>query len=738
MRKPGRAAWILVTITLGSLGAPAQAAVVAPSAAQRAVLEAQTLAGEGRETEAEARLRQALGECAQGADGLGCRVQLGFALGAFAEQRAGAEPADRQRWLGSAVARYQRVLAESPAHAPTLARLSRLHAQQGDRAKAEALLDDALRRFPDQEPIALLLGDLHRDAKSWDAAISAYRVAVDRHPTSDPPRRRLVEAYAALLPARLDEFRRVLAELERGFPAVTEVGHRAIIERLHVTNPAAAEASLVQLVGVLAAMRRLSAQSLDTLPSGWIPPAVTHLRAYLAAPQQRPAPGWWLDRIERRHVLAAAGLALGHQVLIEPDPAGAAARWETAERFAPEYEAYSYPPLKGLSVVRLDLETALALHYFKFPSLDPGEGKFNRAINRIFQSKAGAYQLDDLEGIQRHHTILGVIFAQKGVWRANHFALNAIFQLDNALKTAARRDTKDGAYQPLPELRALLARGYQTTGDTAKARTTYLAATRAYLDTDAIEPAGRMLQSARALPEGASSERELAAQLERVLGTRADVARASGRRLDPAAAEYAFRPAGRHAWLYGGALPALAPEFLDRQRFKTLSDLAVRVDEAGHAPAATELAARAFRTAIENVKHFTGSADVVRIQKIRPSATQQRVLDRKPLVLGSFTGGAPAGAKTWRLTDPLTLRPTQVRLDGDDVLAARIVRELRADPALQSADYVVKGGQVTVREGSRTEEVKSRIEKLPGVDAVRVTPKLPAKRVAPASPATKK
>jgi len=738
MLKTGRAAWLFVAIFLGFAPSPAQAVIVVPGPATQAALEAQKLAGEGREGEAEARLQQALGQCAQGAEGLACRVQLGFASGTLAELRAATDPADRARWLGAAATRYESVLAESPTHAPTLTRLSRLHVQQGDSAKAEALLADAQKRFPDQEAIALLLGDFYRNAKNWDEAIRAYRFAMDRHPTSDPPRRRLVQAYVAVLPARHDDLRKVLAELERGFPALAELGYRAIIEQLHGTNPSAAEASLVQLVAVLAATRRLSTQNLDTLPSGWTPPALTHLRAYLAAPQQRPPMGWWLDRTERRHVLAAAGLALGNQALVDPDPAGAAARWEIAEGFAPEYEAYSFGPLKGLPVVRLDLQTALALHYFKFPSLDPGERKFNRVVNAIFQSKAGAYQLDDLESIQRHHTILGIIFAQKGAWKTNHFALNAIFQLDNALKTAARRDAQDGSYQPLPELRSQLAEGYKATGDVTKARATYLVAAQAYLDTDAIEPAKRMLQSAGALVAGASPERELAAQLERVLGTRADVARATGRQLDPAAGEYAFRLDGGHGWLYGQSLPSLSVAFLDRQRFKTLSDLAIRVGEAGHAQAAAELAARAFRTAIDGVKHLSGPADVVRIEKIRPIATQQRVLDQKPLVLGSFKS-TPGGVKTWKLTDPITLRPTEVRLDGDDVLAARIVQDLRTDPTLQLIDFVVKGGHVTVREGGRSDDAKGRIERVPGVDAVQVVPGLPSRAPGPSSlPGTKK
>src|SRR5262249_37717362 len=162
---------------------------------------AQRLVGEGREAEADTRLGQALARCAPGPDGGACRTQLGLASATVAEVRAAAEPNEQARWLQVAVSRYEAVLAESPADAPTLGRLARLHVQRGDRARAETLLESALRTFPDQEAIALLVGDFHRDAKNLPAAIRAYRFAMERHPTSDPARRRLVQAYVTLLPA---------------------------------------------------------------------------------------------------------------------------------------------------------------------------------------------------------------------------------------------------------------------------------------------------------------------------------------------------------------------------------------------------------------------------------------------------------------------------------------------------------------------------------------------------------
>src|SRR5262249_34010403 len=241
---------------------------------------------------------------------------------------------------------------------------------------------------------------------------------------------------------------------------------------------------------------------------------------------------------------------------------------------------------------------------------------------------------------------LGVIFAQKGAWKTGHYALNAIFQLDNALKTAARRDARDGSYQPLPELRAQLAQGYQATGDAASARATYLAAAQAYLDPDALELARRTLQSATALPSPAASDRDVVSELDRVIAARSDVDAAAGRQLDPSAADYAFRADGAHGWLFGQSLRLPAP-FVDRQRFKRLADLAVGVNEAGHRAAAGDLAAQALSIAIERITVFTGPGDMVRIEKLRPIATSARVLDQKPLVQGTFKS-TQGGVKTWK------------------------------------------------------------------------------------------
>jgi tetratricopeptide (TPR) repeat protein len=720
---PDRTAWLVVAIALIASSGAAEAIVALPGPATPAVLEAQKLAAEGREADADMHLQTALSGCAAGPVGQSCRAQLGFAAATLAEDRAARDTGGRAQWLRTALARYEGVLAESPTHAPALAGCVRVWIAQGDRGKAQALLEDTLKRAPDQEAVALMLGDVARDAKDWDRAIRAYRQAADQHPTSDPARRRLVQAYIGLLPARLDDLRQTLAEVESQFPVIAELGHRAIIERFNTaSDQSVAEASLLRLVLVLAATRRLTVENLATLPAGWMSPALRDLRAYVTAPDRQPPSGWWRNASARRHVLATGGLALGNQALLANDVAGAAARWEIAATVAPEFDEYAFDSsLKGLPTVRLDLQTALALHYFRFPALDPGEVKFNRVIDSIFNSKAEAYKLSDLESIQRHHTILGVIYAEKGQWKSTAFAKNAIFQLDNALKTAARRDQRDGSYQPLPELRERLAKGLDSTGDKARAATTYLAAAEGYLDTDALEAVKGALAPAFGLTAAGGSEHDHAVQVQSVLLTRRQIEYATGSALDPAASTYEFKSGGAHAWLYGTALPHLASDFLDRQRFKALSDLAAHLQAAGHAAAATELAARAFSSAIEHVRHLTGPADLVRLEQIRPLAVQDRVLDRKPLVQGQFTSSA-SGFKTWKLTDPITLRSTEVRLDGDDVLAARIARELAGDAGLASTGFVVQGGQVTVREGAGSSEAVTRIQRMPGVSVVHRAP----------------
>src|SRR6185295_10787206 len=96
-------------------------------------------------------------------------------------------------------------------------------------------------------------------------------------------------------------------------------------------------------------------------------------------------------------------------------------------------------------------------------TLDPKGQRLGSIINDMFRSKAAAYERGDLDAIQRHHTVLGMIYARRGVWTSTGRAQNAIFQLEHALSVARQREASVGP-QPLPELKSQLADGYQSVG----------------------------------------------------------------------------------------------------------------------------------------------------------------------------------------------------------------------------------------------------------------------------------
>src|SRR3989442_13174723 len=68
----------------------------------------------GVTTELEKSLASGVTECTGGPEGVPCRAVLRFTLGALAEYRAAAEPAERVLRLNQATVQYDAILAETP------------------------------------------------------------------------------------------------------------------------------------------------------------------------------------------------------------------------------------------------------------------------------------------------------------------------------------------------------------------------------------------------------------------------------------------------------------------------------------------------------------------------------------------------------------------------------------------------------------------------------------------------
>jgi hypothetical protein len=85
------------------------------------------------------------------------------------------------------------------------------------------------------------------------------------------------------------------------------------------------------------------------------------------------------------------------------------------------------------------------------------------------------------------------------VWRSQQFARNAEQQFTWALDKADERLQRQGFYQPLPEIRMLLAHHFDSTGSKSSAARRYAEAARGFLDVDDLENADSAMRRAAAL-----------------------------------------------------------------------------------------------------------------------------------------------------------------------------------------------------------------------------------------------
>jgi hypothetical protein len=573
-----RLAALLAPLLLGTLelGGVAWAALDI-AAAREVSAQALGLQATGDWGQARERLAAALARCAAGEEGRPCRLQLQYSLGYSYQREAELAPggpgADAAPLLDRASAAYARVLAEAPEHAATRANL-----------------------------LATLVAgaELAEESGELAGALDRYARAAEVAPGSAMPRRRVVEIHRRLPDEALRALMPRLEAWEADFPTVARDGYGLVIERW-ATAPEAAERALQRLLRLLVARRHLRVDDLAGLPSEWAP--IAELVTFLATGEWRSS-GWWEGSPYLNDLLPALTLAAGNAWLVAGDAAKTESCWREAGRYAPPF---------GMGPEWLDLFAEQAALYAERPELDPGGEQFHRLEDRLFGAKGEAYRTHDLGAVQRMHTVLGLIYAHRGVWKSGEPFHNATFQLRSAVGAAERRREQEGApYDPLPHLKGLLSEGYRTLDRAEEADRWAVAAAEAYLDSDDLEQAGRYLATASSSHTG-----ERSAMVSSVLALRQ---RVNG-------AEDACRATCSEV---SGASPILLPsssvaewnhlelggEFLARQRFKLLADCAECATDASER---LRLAAAALGEAVQEGVSLVGTRDLLRLEGVQRS-----------------------------------------------------------------------------------------------------------------------
>lgn len=262
-------------------------------------------------------------------------------------------------------------------------------------------------------------------------------------------------------------------------------------------DPWLTERAFLQWVEAQALNRALTLENLRKIQAveRWDPARLRELQGLLLHPRETASSlRWWNQTRLRTHVISAVLECVGLDLLRKGDSRGARDVLELALDVSPPFYEYTSEELRDRKEVYLDVSTELASLYHKYPDLDPDTNRFRQLESRLFGGKQAAYESNDREAILRFHTVLGLIYAEKGRWTSFGYT-NAIFQLEHALQLAK---SGMGESVALPHLQRLLAEGYATVDNPQKAFNAYLEAAEGYLDVDEVDAASRMLKLGRA------------------------------------------------------------------------------------------------------------------------------------------------------------------------------------------------------------------------------------------------
>jgi tetratricopeptide (TPR) repeat protein len=161
-------------------------------------------------------------------------------------------------------------------------------------------------------------------------------------------------------------------------------------------------------------MGTLSPASLRRLPSSVVDrsKALSELRPWIENP---PGPDfvYWQGSFLRRHIAASALRALGQYQRISGQPEQAVNLYQKSLNLAPPYYVYT-EELRDRPIVGLDAALDLAALFQAFPRLDPKGEQFRKLENELLEEKTMAYVEKNLVAVQKFHTVLGVIYAERG------------------------------------------------------------------------------------------------------------------------------------------------------------------------------------------------------------------------------------------------------------------------------------------------------------------------------------
>ena len=434
-----------------------------------------------------------------------CLMKMYFTAGYMYQLASNESSDDQPSLLKRSMAYYQRAHKIEPTDISIINNMFLVSKALGDIPTAINILDKAIGVDKKNKTKYLInKGDLFYDSNNFEKAIEFYRPAFFADTNNEGlgwkifysytqlPNQR--EAYEGLYSFSSELFDKELNDLARN-------GFLYALKNSLLVNEKAVQAC-IRWAETISRKNRITENYVDELPDLKTWPSVCNEELQkLLSNSFGNADNiiWWTANDYRRHIVASILLKMESAEIMEGNIKDGVQMLETALKIAPEFYMYkSDSRLKIYFPVKMDIAIELSRLYNRYPGFDLDKAKYDALIRELFNEKSMHYLQNDLESIQKSHTMLGLIFADRNIWKSNWFAGNGIFQLENAIEFQKKIENKNPEkFKPIPSLYQMLAKGYKITNQPEMEFRTLVDAAAGYLDIDNLSMADSILQKVK-------------------------------------------------------------------------------------------------------------------------------------------------------------------------------------------------------------------------------------------------
>lgn len=516
-----------------------------------------------------------------------CLLKLDFTAGYLYQIASGESTDNQQAQLEKAMIYYRRAHAIDPADISVINNMFLVYKTMGDIPAAISTLDQAIAADKkNKTKYNINKGDIYYDIKDFKTAIELYKPAFFADMNNEAIAWKIFYSYAQL-PNQAGAFEGLYSfsnELfDRGLNDLSRNGYLySVRNALAVNDNEKAEQGCVRWAETISRKEAITGTYMDELPDlkTWPSACNVELQMLLSNSFMNTENlKWWTANNYRRHVVASILLRMESAALLKGNVKSGIQMLENALKIAPEFYVYNNDPnLKIYFPAKMDVAIELSRLYNRYPELDLNRAKYDGLINELFNEKSMHYLKNDLASIQKSHTMLGLIFADRNIWQSSWFAGNAIFQLENAIKFQKKIEKKDPEkFKPIPSLYQTLAKGYKMTHNPEMECRALIDAAVGYLDLDNLSMADSIIQKAKNYPFQDVEYKQKLKELGLITSMRFNIRKGN----------YGFRENDvktlekdiTESELFKMTKLKNDSSFINRQKFKILSDMGTRCSE---------------------------------------------------------------------------------------------------------------------------------------------------------------